>query len=183
MRIGWRSRPAAAAEAHDDDYLDNTTSTTTWVADGGSGHGRGWQGGRRSATARKAAVVAGQCKRGLDEAREEWTSRRGDETGAALWKRGAEGRCRRSGVAGALDLARGGSSTSTREGERVRGGKAWGLQMARPFLLAKFGQREEHFGQPDGLAIRLANPLEHEFLSKLLKFNLESRLRRLLEML
>lgn len=48
--------------------------------------------------------------------------------------------------------------------------------MARLFWPAKFGQR-------DGLAIQIARLLECEIELKLLKFNLESRIRRLLEIL
>jgi hypothetical protein len=55
--------------------------------------------------------------------------------------------------------------------------------LARLFWLAKFGQWEEDFGQPDGLAIRIASLLEGEIEPKLSKFNLERGIRRLLEML
>jgi hypothetical protein len=41
----------------------------------------------------------------------------------------------------------------------------------------------EEFGEPDGLAIRLASMLECVFHPKLLKFNLESKIDMLLEML
>uniref|UniRef100_A0A0E0NRV1 Uncharacterized protein n=1 Tax=Oryza rufipogon TaxID=4529 RepID=A0A0E0NRV1_ORYRU len=64
-----------------------------------------------------------------------------------------------------------------RESVGWEGEKVWDPRLARPFWLAKVGQREKCFGQPDGLAIRLANLLEHDFDLKLPKFGLESELR------
>jgi hypothetical protein len=47
---------------------------------------------------------------------------------------------------------------------REKGGEgcllAWGPRLARLFWLAKFSQREEYFGQSDGLAIWLASLLD-----------------------
>ncbi len=150
------------------------TAAAVTAGDGKEGGGRRRRGGRRLWPA---------------NAREDWTRRersgRADEETRQGRHRGRE--AQRGGAGGVASpvrwIWRAVGVVLVHGRERVRGGKAWGLQMARPFLLAKFGQREEHFGQPDGLAIRLASPLEHEFLSKLLKLNLESRLRRLLEML
>ncbi|EAZ01887.1 hypothetical protein OsI_23908 [Oryza sativa Indica Group] len=76
------------------------------------------------------------------------------------------------------------STTMVAERERGRGMlSAWDPQLARLFWLAKFGQWEEDFGQPDGLAIRIASLLEGEIEPKLPKFNLVRGIRRLLEML
>lgn len=63
--------------------------------------------------------------------------------------------------------------------ERGRGEKAWGPQLARQFWLAKVGPREEEFGQPNGHA----SLLECVFYPKLLNFNLQKKIERLLEML
>lgn len=59
----------------------------------------------------------------------------------------------------------------------------WGHHLARCFCLAKVGQPAHEFGQPDGLAIRLASVLELFFVLEWPKFNLESLIERLLEML
>uniref|UniRef100_A0A0D3FLR8 Uncharacterized protein n=1 Tax=Oryza barthii TaxID=65489 RepID=A0A0D3FLR8_9ORYZ len=76
------------------------------------------------------------------------------------------------------------STTTVAEREGGRGMlSAWDPQLARLFWLAKFGQWEEDFGQPDGLAIRIASLLEGEIEPKLPKFNLVRGIRRLLEML
>ena len=49
--------------------------------------------------------------------------------------------------------------------------------------MAKVGQQEGEFSQPDGLAIWLASLLECVFRLKLLNFNLEREIERRLEML
>uniref|UniRef100_A0A0E0GZN6 Uncharacterized protein n=1 Tax=Oryza nivara TaxID=4536 RepID=A0A0E0GZN6_ORYNI len=83
----------------------------------------------------------------------------GNRGGPDRGRQRRRGRRRRRG-AGAL-----GSGEAEEEcgGERLRdgmgGGKVWDPLLARPFWLAKFGQREQYFGQLDGLAIRLTrNP-------------------------
>jgi hypothetical protein len=65
----------------------------------------------------------------------------------------------------------------------VEGKRRGTHDLARLFWLVKFGQHEEEFGQPDDLAIWLTSLLEYDFAPKLPKFNLESGIRRLLEML
>uniref|UniRef100_A0A0E0ACK9 Uncharacterized protein n=1 Tax=Oryza glumipatula TaxID=40148 RepID=A0A0E0ACK9_9ORYZ len=65
------------------------------------------------------------------------------------------------------------STTTVAERERGRGMLlAWDPRLARLFWLAKFGQWEKDFGQPNGLAIRIASLLKGEIEPKLPKFNL-----------
>uniref|UniRef100_A0A0E0DNE8 Uncharacterized protein n=1 Tax=Oryza meridionalis TaxID=40149 RepID=A0A0E0DNE8_9ORYZ len=52
-------------------------------------------------------------------------------------------------------------------------GETWGQRLASRLWQAKFVQCAEEFGQPDGLAIRLASLSEGDFTSKSPKFNLE----------
>lgn len=135
-----------------------------------------------SAEGRRSAAASAGCLGG--------GARTAAASAGCLGDAGKVGGRRRRWSAPALDLGAlrksdaGGEEKSRigREGERIEG-KAVGPTIGQAFLAGYIWPVQGELWPVDGLASRLASLLKHEFEPKLLQFNLENGIRRLLKML